>query len=269
MLLDTLIVALTVWIAVVTVHAIATRKIQVKYFSFSPLHYYILVSPLVAGVIIQFVRINSFEPIMYFATFGVAGVIGESLVSVWWHRYFSRRFWFYTAETLYHKYTSWLNFIPWGIGGMLYISIFNSFGVPFNDPRFDFAEFILFLVFTIGICLQLIIYRLLISKNSQNRFHTLSSANIIFFYAPIAFFIAVLAQIYGYQMLHIAISFGLVACLAEYLFGKATEYFILKKLWIYTYVSLDRGHFTPLAIPFFIIGGFYFWAVALFLDKIL
>lgn len=29
-------------------------------------------------------------------------------------------------------------------------------------------------------------------------------------------------------------------------------------MWTYTYATFDKGHFTPLSIPAFILGGYYF-----------
>ena len=57
-------------------------------------------------------------------------------------------------------------------------------------------------------------------------------------------------------------SFAVIATIAEYLFGKACQSIISKKLWTYNYLSCDHGHFTPITILLFGLGGFYFLILA-------
>ena len=81
--------------------------------------------------------------------------------------------------------------------------------------------------------------------------------------------IAVCTLAYGNIFILIAVAFGLIGGLAEYLFGKATELFISKKLWAYNHMAMNKGHFTPLSLIFFSLAGFYFWGIGLIIESLL
>ncbi len=219
-----------------------------------------MVTPLLA-MVVQSAQTQSWRPLILFFIFAIAGVVGETIVSLWWHLFFGQRFWTYIIDTLYHKYTSWLNFIPWGLGGVIYTNILNNFIHDAFGNNYAGLEYVFGLGIILAIFTQIIIFHLILKRNSGNKFHKITTTNFLFFYGPIGLLIILLATIYGQQIYYLAVLFGAIATIAEYLFGKATELFISKKLWVYNYVAIDRGHFTPLSVPLFALAGFYFWAV--------
>ena len=126
-------------------------------FKFSIRNYYLLLSIFVIGIFAYSWATNSFKPIILFAIFAIGGVFGEALVSFWWQMFFGQRLWTYNTETIYHKYTSRLNFIPWGVGGYLYLIIAKHTSPA---PQ-DFHLFTLFLlIFPILVIFQKIIFNL-------------------------------------------------------------------------------------------------------------
>lgn len=195
--------------------------------------YYLLLLPVVIAFIL-FTIINKQENLIIFFTLaGIAGVIGETVFSIWWKLFFKKPFWTYSVQTLYKSYTSTLNFIPWAIGGVIYIAIaeyINYVPSTQNLTIFWFSYLILVLI-------------TFLSKINENYF---------LFILPV-----VIPAIVTGALIPL-ICFGIIACLAEYAFGKVCYCFLSKKLWTYNYRALDNGHFTPLSIIPFSLAGFYF-----------
>ena len=235
-----------------------TGRFRIKLFSFSARHYYLFVAVFAVPIIVDAFLQASIKPLLLFVFFGIAGVAGETIASIWWRLFFSKRFWEYRIQTVFHKYTSWLNFIPWAIGGIMYISILQLLSIDPNSYAWGRLEDVFIATIALGILSQYLMFRLLWSGR---RFHSATILNSLFFFYPIVVLLATLGIFYGGEMLGIAGAFAVVATSAEYVFGKMTEYVVSRKLWTYIYMAQDKGHFTPLSIPLFVFGGFYFWSV--------
>lgn len=250
----------TVWLIAALWHFIFTRNFKISHFKFSIFNFYVMMSPFVLASIVASSDTGSWKPILYFCGFALAGVIGETLISIWWRLYFTNRFWVYQVETVDHSYTSWLNFIPWGVGGIIYFNTLTRFISEPSGTRYASLWIISLVAVIVLFILQRALLRLALRE--QERYRTLTVMNFVLFFWPIVAFVALLAYLFGPEMYVLACIFGVVATSAEYLFGKSTEFFISKKLWRYNYLSFDNGHFTPLSLPLFALGGFYFWSVA-------
>jgi hypothetical protein len=229
-------------------------------FAFSRRNYYLFVSLFVIPVLVRVIEQHSVIPIVQFALFGVAGVIGETLVSVWWHAFFGQRLWVYAVDTVFHKYTSTLNFIPWGVGGFLYSSVvYRTSEFVQLPPAFSVA-LVATAALVAGVVIQLLLFA--VFRPRGGKFRETTIATVSFVMLPVGLVLGALCVTFGLPALVLVIVFAFVATAAEYLFGKATQLLISKKMWTYTYFAYDGGHFTPLAIPLFALGGFYFWFVA-------
>lgn len=255
-----------IWLLFVATHFVRYKTVQLRSFRFSIWNYHILVLPSFFAILgLSYVQ-GSVYPFVMFVIFSFVGVLAEVLISVWWHALFGQRLWIYSAKTLFHRYTSLLNFIPWGAAGLLYISIVSDLGKrapAIADLGTPAALFIVSLV------VQLIIFFALVAPHLKGgKFHTASLANYLFFLLPILITIAYLIAKYGTIMAWIGLAFALAATSAEYIFGKISQFFITKKLWTYTYESFDNGHFTPLSILLFMFAGFYFWFIALYISRV-
>lgn len=185
---------------------------------------------------------GNWENLYKFILFAIFGVIGETLFSLWWFSYFKKRFWTYSVETYFNKFTSFLNFIPWGVGGLIYSSY-----LPNYVNRVEVTKWFLVL-FPLLCIVQALVY-FIYKKKSW-----------ILFFSPIITF-SILIAFKVENSIYLVMLFSIIPTLAEYLFGKATELLISRKLWVYNFMSYDRGHFTPLSIPAFLLAGFYFLTI--------
>ncbi|OGE85903.1 MAG: hypothetical protein A3J48_01020 [Candidatus Doudnabacteria bacterium RIFCSPHIGHO2_02_FULL_46_11] len=260
---------LAFWLLVVLFYFLGTGHLRFKKFHFSKRNYYLMMLAFLVATLIDAYSANSWKHLVFFAVFCFTGVIGETMISIWWHLFFGRKFWTYIVDTVYHKYTSLLNFIPWGMGGLLYLTILSKTIPDPYGPAYQNLENIFLFALVFVVLLQVLIFRMLLHRNSGNKFREITFESTFFFYLPILGLIIFLALIYGNEIYLLAIVFGLFAAAIEYLFGQATQFFITKKLWVYNYLAADQGHFTPLTIPLFALGGFYFWSIARILDGLL
>lgn len=227
-------------------------------FKFSIRNYYLLLSVSVVGLFVYSWMINSIKPIIVFIIFAVVGVLGETLINFWWQMFFGQRLWIYSTETIYHKYTSFLNFIPWGIGGYLYIITAKQIMPVSQYPNLSFLFFFLFPILVIS---QKLIFDFF-KPYSHFKFHKVGLINLLFFYFPILIVTVFSFYIYGWNMFITFVLFAAMATIAEYIFGKVCQSIISKKLWTYIYLPYDHGHFTPIVILLLGFSGFYFLIAA-------
>lgn len=199
---------------------------------------------------------HSWIGLIFFVVFGTAGIAGEVLISFWWKAFYNEPLWTYAVETEVHRYTSRLNFVFWGAGGLFYLDLLQLTGVPLNKFYHPF-------LWTFYSCFFLMLFGLLaVQKYFFKKASKVTFSNYLFFCSPFLLALGLGCWWYGNEFLLIAMVFGLVVCFLEYLLGKLMQAVISKKFWTYTYLSMDDGHFTPLSIALFSLAGFYFWAVA-------
>jgi hypothetical protein len=230
------------------------KQLSLPRLSFSVQRYYLLLLPAPLAAIMFSLQTHSYEPIILFALFSIAGVVGETLFSFWWQTYYTRRFWTYTTNTLFKKYTSKLNFLAWGVGGYIYLCIVS----PFIDLH-QHIPFYFMVVAGIFLLLQLCLFYLFF-KNKI--FKKVTFSNWLYFHFPIILALASSVFVFGVRVLVVFILFALFAWIAEYAFGKFCEFFLQRKLWTYNYCSYDHKHLTFLSLFPFGFGGMYFWLIA-------
>jgi hypothetical protein len=259
------------WLAVSTIYRLHTHTRKYFRFDFSRRNYYIMMSPFVLAIVLICVLAGTWQPLINFVVLAAAGVIGETLFSLWWDIFFPKRFWVYSFDALFRGYTSLLNFIPWGVGGLLFLAIIEYSDLQFNQPLIrGYATSPFYIPFAIIFILTLALV-LFVAYKSRRRhklgfeFSAVTVKNYIWFCLPIILPILLLAVFYGVEHLVLALLFGLIAFVAEYLFGKACVLLISKRLWYYSYFTIDNNHTKPLNIIPFMAAGFYFWTVALLL----
>lgn len=258
MILENIIcLSLITWLVVVTGNYLKKGEFKVTHFGFTNKNYYIMLLPAVAGIVFEAYQQNSYLPLLLFIVFAFTGVVGETMMSFWWQIFFTQRFWTYNVKTVYHRYTSWLNFIPWGLGGYLYYLTAERL----TSKTYPGIEFLALTAIAILFLLQVYLFNLF-RFTQHYKFREVNLPSFLVFYSPIFIFIFILTSIYGTDILKLAAGFALVGTVAEYLFGKACQLFVSKKLWDYNYWAVDGNHFTPLSIPMFCFGGFYFWIIS-------
>lgn len=272
-LLTAFFISLIIWIFVSIYHFAKTGTIKLFHFPFSEKNYYIMMSGIPLAILILSIYRQNAQTIAQFLFFAVAGVFGETLFSLWWHSFFGQRFWIYTTETVYHSYTSVLNFIPWGITGLLSMDIAQIIvGKSMLSTIFaSNSTYIMLSVLYFGsLTLQIVIF-LLIREFHHNefKFHEVTTFTYFFFIFPILVVLVYFGITFSYNFFLLAVTFGSFFSFAEYCFGKGVHLFISKKLWSYTYIAFDNGHFSPLSIVPFIVAGFWFLIVYGFFNKFL
>lgn len=257
-------IGLLIWAVVIVIHYLRHGHLKTHHFFFSARNYYLMMLCFVLGQVIISLSTQSAMPLVIFLVFGVFGVIGETIFSFWWHLFFGQRFWVYEEEALLHGYTSFLNFIPWGVGGLMYLTL-SRFVIDVEKTTAIFSQTHLFfdigIIFLLSACIQLSVFHYLGRNHHDFKYHRVTAVNFLLFCLPVIFITCYFFFIFGPVFIGLLFLFGIIPTAAEYLFGKGTQFFISKKMWIYSYNAYDHGHFTPLAIPAFILGGYYFWII--------
>lgn len=257
------------WFLATDYHYMKTGNLKLIKFDFNRKNYYLLTTPFIIGAIIESLFARSLVPIVIFIGFGVAGVIGESLFSWWWNSMFKKRFWVYREETVWHGYTSLLNFLPWGMGGFLYLGFINV-SQNFRPGLIFDAKLWCFLVF-LGAWLVSLLSAYFLQTRRKFKFE-LKEFNIwtyLLFVAPILLTVSYLTFFVDGIFGIIAVGFGIGSFVEEYIFGKLSEIIVSKKLWYYNFWTFDNAHSTVLNIIPFMMSGFYFWIVYLGLSFVI
>jgi len=229
-------------------------------FSWSTTHYYLYLLPLVLPLVLWLALYPDREQAYFFIACAVLGVIGESGFSLYWNTFFREPFWHYFVHTIWGQYTSLLNFIPWAIGGVLYLGVARLAGF---EPHIE--ELSAFWIIFSSSLAALIVARLIwktMHRRGSVRFRHEGAIPYLIVLLPI------LAAIGGTdyffpdaRILEAAAFFGLGAWVVEYFFGKGIVFFLGKRLWAYNYMATDNGHITPLSILPFALAGFWFMTV--------
>lgn len=248
------------------------RELKIAEPIFSTKNYYIFMSPYIFGVLGLCLITWDWSYLIIFVAFMITGVIGETIFSFFWDILFAKRFWIYKTKTLFKSYTSLLNFVPWGIGGLLYLMVIKIFPVKnvqelnFSNPLINFW-LIYGSIFTIIIIERLTNY-LIKREKTFLEFKEVNIKNYLVFTAPVVIGMIIVTLLVSWKFVFIVVIMGLMAFFAEYAFGKSCAVFLGRRLWTYTYFSYDEKHITPLAIIPFVLAGIYFWTIFEIVDKL-
>jgi hypothetical protein len=216
---------------------------------------------------------KNYTILLFILIAGILGMLGEILLSLWWRQFFWKGFWDYKQAAILRGDTSLLNGPAWSLGGLLVIIIFYVFSYLTNinliniTNSFEILDFVLniSLYAIIGIGVSIISGRLILRKDFRGK----TLLRYILFSLGIIVFITLVSLNYGFNWLILFLLWGVICFIIEYLFGKMSVLFISKKLWHYTYMTIDHNHTSLLNILPFAIGGFYFFTIYLIINVIL
>ncbi len=268
-----------IWIITVAWQNYKTGKLKVRGFRFNIKNYYLFIAGFGVYPVVHAMSTNTLAPIFIFLVLGFAGMLFEILCSESWNMFFKKPFYAYTVKTIDRGSSSWLNILPWGGGAMLLLAIVmwltplvNYFNVGASSALAQSGSipfyYVFIIVFLSCLVLQMLLWvTFILQKRHNHRFTKLTWKNFVFYTFPFWVALAACAAIYGPLFIWIALIFGLLSAAIEYLFGKASQWIISKKLWTYNHFAFDRGHFTPVAIAGFAGAGFYFWGLSLILQQ--
>ncbi len=263
------------WALAILYHFIRHKRFKYAHFEFNYKNYYLLMAPFVFTVFYYAYLVESNFIIWVFLSFAIAGIIGEMVFSLTWDSLFDKRFWVYQVETLADGYSSALNLIPWGFGGLLYLAVVKIFSERFGAYNSDlviknglwFKFSLLYLLVLIAV--YLISYFIRPRRRFGFEFKELNLGTYTLFVLPMLVPIAYFSIYVASDFFILALAFGMVAFLNEYLLGKFIEFFISRKLWHYSYETFDHRHSTPLSFIPFAFGGFYFWFIYVLVTQVI
>lgn len=272
------------WLAFVFYHYLQTGKVKWKGYRFSVGRYYLLTAFLALYPIYLAIQEQNAWLLWLYVIFGFCGMAAETLMSMWWHVFFEKRFYFYTVEPLEHKYTSGLNFIGWGSFGLFCLGLVQSLspghalarpvGTTITAATTGAAHLPFFWIFFLSLAMLLVLQMMvwltfIFHKRHDHKIQKVTLGSYLFYAFPFLLPIVICALVYGPFFYTLALWLGVVSAVMEYLFGKMFQGLIGKKLWAYNPWSSDDGHFTPLAVPAFAFLGFYFWAIGLIVQGLI
>ncbi len=185
-----------------------------------------------------------------FLIFSIVGILGESLFCFCWKLVQGQRFWDYKMANIFKGYSSWLNIIPWGMGGYLYVLIYE-FILRFQSSSYEYPLAIAWGIIAFLFCVPFVIFFFREGKPIKSVF----KATIILF-LPLLF-IASFHQVMFFFLILGSIVIGVL----EYLYGKIMYQILGKKLWVYNILPRDRGHISLIAPFGFAVAGLLFVTV--------
>jgi hypothetical protein len=231
-------------------------------------YYLRIILPIISLVIILSFIENDLSFLIYFLLFGILGMIGETLFSWLWDIFYPKIFWDYKVQTLFKNYTSYLNLIPWGLGGFVYWFCFIKLSDGLVTLSSKNIEFIYVSIIFFAIQLLTISVRLILKKK-KFEFKKVNILNIWYLYLPFIVSLVYLTMLVDTRYLSIILITGIIVFLFEYSFGKVCHWVLGSRLWVYNYYSFDKGHITFLSIPAFMQGAVYFLFIGELIKAIL
>jgi hypothetical protein len=258
---------LIAWLGCAVIYSFRYGGFKFFGFKFSRKFYYLglMIFPLAAALdAFSFSDLNRF---LDFVIFMFAGVVGEVIFSYWWRLFFSKNIWDYSFDTLFGNFTSLLNFIPWGVGGKLFIVLWAGYTKIFHI-RLDLSQYLVFWLIFLSLWLVQVILELVLKLRAQSLVQLKDQRiNKVYFYfiLPVSVTLVLISFAYGLAFLLQALIFGISAFAAEYLFGKFMQLLLSKQLWHYNYRTVDGTRASLFSIVPFSLGGIYFLSIWLIL----
>jgi hypothetical protein len=196
--------------------------------------------------------------LLLFVATGLAGIVGELLVSVMYRWFFGEPIWTYSYRSLLGGYTSSLNFLPWAVGAFLFYASGRWLGGPLpSGSSLWFAMLVSSVAFAAG-CVIVAPIRALGSR-APRRFEKLSFA---LFCLPIAITALALAIFCEARFALLMLAFGPIGFATEYSYGRSMSFLFERGLWIYNHWKIDSGHTSFVTLPLWSLGGLYFYFIA-------
>ncbi|MBI5481173.1 MAG: hypothetical protein HY906_20110 [Deltaproteobacteria bacterium] len=224
---------------------------------FSSRKYYLLMgwAPLAFGALALMVNPRY---LLLFVVAGVAGVLGELLVSLLWRGFFHQPIWTYSHRSVLRGYTSTINFLPWAVGAFLFhvLGRLVTGGSPAATPTL-LPVAVSSAAFVIG-CAVAWPGRVTTSAR-EGRFTPRAFA---VFCLPIAFTALALSLFCGPRYLLLMLVFAPVGFFTEYVYGRSMSLFFDPALWAYNHWRIDGGHTSFVTLPLWSLGGLYLWFIS-------
>jgi hypothetical protein len=192
----------------------------------------------------------------FFLAAGVAGVLGELLVSVLWRRFFDEPIWTYSYRSVLGGYTSTLNFLPWAFGALLFQLTGRLAGMTPAPGELAGPMWVSAIAFTVGLVIAWV------GRVLGSRRRAFTGAGLALFCFPIALTALALGVLHGPGYPLVMAAFAIVGFASEYAYGRGMSLFFERGLWTYNHWKIDEGHSSFITFPLWALGGLYFHFLA-------
>ncbi len=223
---------------------------------FSLRRYYILMGWAPFAYLVLATLVDVRYLVLFFVA-GVAGIVGEVLVALLWRRYFHEPIWTYSYRSVLSGHTSTINFLPWAVGGLLFVETARlvqgttSLGLSLRAVAVSAAA--------VGAGLALAWPARRFTASRQGRF---SAAGFSLFCLPVATTALALGLLCGARYPLMMLAFSLVGFVTEYTYGRSMSVLFERGLWTYNHWRIDEGHTSFVTLPLWALGGLYFYFIA-------
>jgi len=226
------------------VHAIAKKNNRpLPQISFSSSHYYLIMLWVPLSYLILILCCDIRYLIFFFAS-GIAGIVGETLLSIVWDILLDKPLWSYHHGSLLHRYTSTINFLPWTTGGLIFLSVGNALAIDIAPP---FPSALPYFVITLlsgfgGVMLAMITAFILknhYTVGKQWRNVPFSTLRFLIFCIPICTVFIALTMISNITFLIYFFAFAIFGNILEYMYGKFISKIFNRRLWTYHDWKID------------------------------
>ncbi len=239
-----------------------------KVLGFDLLSIYIIQLPLLLGVVGSSLIICKPQFFMIFILIGFIGMAAEAFYSYYWRIFYNKANWIYTIGGIFSNFTSVVNFLAWGAGFMLYLSVMS-----YIFPKVSINEFMLFsklfLAQTMMIHLLIVITSIIFRGVKTTGLVNYNFYNFLTISFPILVPILTTSVAISWKYLFISVIFGIFTFVVEYLYGKYMRRKTGKKLWFYNYHTIDNKHTSYTNIFGGITAAYLFIFVFFFLIDLL
>ena len=216
---------------------------------------------LMGWVPLCFALLGAFSGPRYLAFFlaaSCAGIAGELLVSLAYHRFLGSPVWTYSYGARSSGYTSTLNVLPWAFGGLL----FQQLGLVANlawPTAVPVREVIVVSAVALGSGCVLLWPLRRVTAAAGGKF---SIAAFAVFCAPIGVVVLAVSVLCGPRFGLLMLACSPLGFFTEYAYGRIMSLFFEEPLWRYQHLRIDHGHTSFVTLPLWALGGLYFYLVA-------
>ena len=194
--------------------------------------------------------------LLLFVVAGVAGIVGELLVSVLWRSFFREPIWTYSYRSVLSGYTSTLNFLPWAVGALLFHETSRLLGGVGSG-----APFVPMAISAVALGIGLLA-SFALRGYTKARAREFSKPAFFVFCLPIVTTAVALSVFASSKYALLMAAFAVVGFLTEYGYGRSMSTFFERGLWTYNHWQIDEGHTSFVTFPLWALGGLYFHFIA-------
>ncbi len=245
------------YVCVLLLSALITKSTFLIEPRFSLRKFYLLMGwvPLAFGVLALLVDARY---LLFFVVAGVAGILGELLVSVLWRWFFQEPIWTYSYRSVLGGYTSTLNFLPWAVGAFLFHASGRWLGGPPPSGATLFrAMFVSSMAFVVGLLVAWPVRAV-----NAGRARSFSKPSFGLFCLPIALTAIAVGVVCSPRYALLMIAFGPIGFATEYTYGRSMSLLFERGLWTYNHWKIDSGHTSFVTLPLWALGGLYFYFIS-------